>query len=226
MLSRAVCGPLDRVRRVSRVMQGMIVFGAGVALLALSWAWLGPSVIEKDFQISSVGREQLEERLGPSVVEKDVLTSSVGRGHLKLERKHLTQTLRFPVEDVAMTDQVQLIVLTMWSLLTALVLYALYQAYQLFAGYRCGEVLTVRAAGRLRHISYAMLAVAVAVPIGQAVLSVVLSWKTSSGQLNLNLVLPVEASDYFIAALAGLLLAIAYVLTEAAKIARENSEIV
>ena len=196
MLSRAVYGPLDRVRRVSRVMQGMIVIGAAVALLALLWAWLGPSVIEKD-----------------------VLTGA-GRARLKVEG--LTP-LRFPVEDAVMTDQAQLIVLIMSSLLMALVLYALYQAYQLFAGYRCGEVLTVRAAGRLRHISYAMLAVAVTVPIVQAALSVVLSWN-ASGQL--HLVLPLSYSDYFIAALAGLLLAIAHVLTEAAKIARENSEIV
>src|SRR5258708_6239600 len=197
MLSRAVYGPLDRVRRVSRVMQGMIVIGAAMALLVLLWAWLGPSVIEKD-----------------------VLTGA-GRAHLKVE---VLTRLRFPVEDAAMTDQAQLIVLIMSSLLMALVLYALYQAYQLFAGYRCGEVLTVRAAGRLRHISYAMLAVAVTVPILQAALSVVLTWNASSGQL--HLVLPLSYSDYFIAALAGLLLAIAHVLTEAAKIARENSEIV
>jgi len=208
MLSRAVYGPLDRVRRVSRLMQGMIVFGAAVALLALLATWL------------------LWAWLGPSVIEKDVLISGVGHWHWKLG-KHLPLRFRFPVDDAAMTDQVQLIVQIMWSLLMALVLYAFYQAYQLFAGFRCGEVLTFRAAGRLRHVSYAMLAMAVAVPIGQAVLSVVLSWNaSSSGHLHLNLVLPVEASDCFIAALAGLLLALAYVLTEAAKVARENSEIV
>ena len=208
MLSRAVYGPLDRMRRVSRVMQGMIVFGAAVALLALLGTWL------------------LWAWLGPSVIEKDVLISGVGHWHWKLE-KQLPLRFRFPVDDAAMTDQVQLIVQIMWSLLMALVLYAFYQAYQLFAGFRCGEVLTFRAAGRLRHVSYAMLAMAVAVPIGQAVLSVVLSWNaSSSGHLHVNLVLPVEASDCFIAAIAGLLLAVAYVLTEAAKIARENSEIV
>ena len=224
MLSRAVYGPLDRVRRVSRVMQGMIVFGAAVALLALLWQWLGPSVIEKDILTSGVGHWKLEKQwLGPSVTEQ---TSSVGHWHWKLE-KHLPLRFRFPVDDAAMTDQVQLIVQIMWSLFVALVLYALHQAYQLFAGFRCGEVLTFRAAGRLRHVSYAMLAMAVAVPIGQAVLSGVLSWNaSSSGHLHLNLVLPVEASDCFIAALAGLLLALAYVLTEAAKVARENSEIV
>src|SRR5260370_41708532 len=92
-----------------------------------------------------------------------------------------------------------IIVLIMSSLLMALVLYALYQAYRLFAGYRCGEVLTVRAAGRLRHISYAMLAVAVTVPIVQAALSVVVSWN-ASGPLPLGL--PLSYSDYFIAALA------------------------
>src|SRR5258708_742630 len=196
MLSRAVYGPLDRVRRVSRVMQGMIVIGAAMALLVLLWAWLGPSVMEREVR------------------------TGAGRAHLKVE---VLTRLRFAVEDAAMTDQTQRIVLIMSSLLMALVLYALYQAYQLFAGYRCGEVLTVRAAGRLRHISYAMLAVAVTVPILHAALSVVLTWNASSGQ---HLVLPLEASDYFIAALAGLLLAIAHVLTEAAKIARENSEIV
>src|SRR5262249_19724968 len=141
MLSRAVYGPLDRVRRVSRLMQGMIVFGAAVALLALLATWL------------------LWAWLGPSVIEKDVLISGVGHWHWKLG-KHLPLRFRFPVDDAAMTDQVQLIVQTMWSLVVALVLYALYQAYQLFAGFRCGEVLTFRAAGRLRHISYTMLAVA------------------------------------------------------------------
>jgi hypothetical protein len=71
-----------------------------------------------------------------------------------------------------MTDQVERIVLIVQTLPLVLVLYALYQAYQLFAGYRCGEVLTIRAAGRLRHISYAMLAVAVTVPLLAAALSV------------------------------------------------------
>jgi hypothetical protein len=194
MLSGAVYGPLDRVRRVSRVMQGMIVIGAAMLLLILLWAWFGP--------------------LG--VTEKDVLA---GAGHAKAE---VLMRLAFPVEDATMTDQVQRIALIVQTLPLVLVLYALYQAYQLFAGYRCGEVLTIRAADRLRHISYAMLAVAVTVPLLAAALSLALTW--NSGKW--HLALPLSGSDYFAAALAGLLLALAHVLTEAAKIARENSEIV
>src|SRR5258707_12317278 len=105
MLSRAVYGPLDRVRRVSRVMQGMIVIGAAVALLALLWAWLGPSVIEKD-----------------------VLTGA-GRAHLKGEGP---APLRVPGGDAPMADQAQLIGLIISALLMALVLYALIQAHPLF----------------------------------------------------------------------------------------------
>jgi Protein of unknown function (DUF2975) len=193
MLSRAVYGPLDRVRRVSRVMQGMIAIGAAVLLLVLLWAWLGPmGVIEKD--LAGVGRVKVE------------------------------ALMRLPFPAPAMTDQTQRIATIVQTLPLVLALYALYQAYQLFAGYRGGEVLTIRAASRLRHISYAMLAVAVTVPLLGAALSVALTWNSSSGQWHLHV--PLEAGDYFTAALAGLLLAIAHVLTEAAKIARENSEIV
>lgn len=188
MLSRAVYGPLDRVRRVSRVMLVMIVIVAAIFLLLLSWAWLGPWVIEK---------------------------------YVLAKNLEVKPHLSFPVEDAAVKNHAQLI-LIMASLYVVLVLYALYQAYQLFAGYRRGEVLTVRAAGRIRHISYAMLALAVGVPGTQTALSVVLTWNASSGP---RLALPL--GDHYLTALAGgLLLAIAHVLTEAAKIARESSEIV
>ena len=184
MISSTIRTPLDRVRRLSFVMQGVVVLGAVMAELGLAWVWLSPSVIEA------------------AVLPR----------------------LQLSPESAALTGEARLLGFVVSSVPLALVFYALYQAYQLFAGYRRGEILTVRAADRLRQISYAVIAVAVTAPLVQAALGLVLSWNAASGKR--HLILSLSFNDYLVAALGGLLLAIAHVMLEAAHLAQENDEIV
>lgn len=45
-ISEHVGGPMDRIRRLSLVMQCAIVLGAALAELGLAWVWLSPSIVE------------------------------------------------------------------------------------------------------------------------------------------------------------------------------------
>ena len=103
-------------------------------------------------------------------------------------------------------------------------LYALHQAYGLFDSYRRGELFPDSAPRRLRRIGLAMLALAVLRPISAAALSAVLTFANPPGQKLLVIGFSVE--DYMIAVFGGLLMAIGHVMTEARRLADDNSQIV
>lgn len=174
--------PLERVRRLSVLMQAMIVAGAGLALGGLTWAWLAPGVAER----------------------------------------FLPQ--RLDMTSVVVTGDVRIAGFLISLLPLSILFYGLYQAHQMFAGYRRGEVFTDAAAERMRGLAYSLVGVAIAHPIAQAALSVVLTWHAGPGHRQLSISL--SSNDYFLAALGVLLLAIAQVMREAVRIAEENREIV
>jgi hypothetical protein len=88
----------------------------------------------------------------------------------------------------------------------AVIYYAGYQAFVLFDAFRRGEVFTSNAPILLRRVGFCMFALAILHPI---ILSI---------SVNLN--------DYMFALFGGLILAIAHVMVEAARIADENQQIV
>lgn len=103
-------------------------------------------------------------------------------------------------------------------------LYALHQAYGLFDGYRRGELFPDSAPRRLRRIGVAMIVLAVLRPLTVAALGAVLTSGNPPGQRLFVLGFSVE--DYMIAVFGGLLLAIGHVMTEAKRLADDNSQIV
>lgn len=108
--------------------------------------------------------------------------------------------------------------------LMAMALFGLQQLWKLFGGYAHGEVFTEIAAMRLRRIGIVLMLVCLVKPLTGTVMSVILSWHNPPGQRTLTLGL---SSDDYVSLLSGaVLLAIALVMREAARLAQENAEFV
>jgi hypothetical protein len=103
-------------------------------------------------------------------------------------------------------------------------LYLLHQAYALFDAFRVGNVFTVDASQRLRRIGTCIVVLAILRPLTATALGLILTWGNAPGQRVLALSFSID--DYMIAALGGLVLAIGQVMTEAARIADDNRQIV
>jgi Protein of unknown function (DUF2975) len=106
----------------------------------------------------------------------------------------------------------------------AVIYYAGYQAFVLFDAFRRGEVFTSNAPILLRRVGFCMFALAILHPIIHALLSLALTISNPEGQRILSI--SVNLNDYMFALFGGLILAIAHVMVEAARIADENQQIV
>lgn len=175
---------MRRIRRLSLIMQIVVVVGAVFAELGFAWVWMSPSIVEE----------------------------------LVVSR------LQIPLADVSLDGPTRALGFLISSLPLMVIFFALYQAFLLFAGYRKGEIFTSDASGRLRRIALAIIAAVLMSPVVQAALSVLLTAGAAPGRR--HLVLQFSFNDYLVAALGGLLLAIALVMAEAVRIAKENREIV
>ena len=117
----------------------------------------------------------------------------------------------------------------MIMVLLGIFLFALEQARRLFGEFAAGEILTLRAAVRLQWISYAVIVGAIARPLAQIVLRTAFE-ASASAVLPSPLLVVISLRDvlsYLAFLLAGLLLlAIAWVLAEAARIADDHRQIV
>lgn len=102
--------------------------------------------------------------------------------------------------------------------------YALHQAYELFDSYRLGHVFTGSAPVRLRRIGLCMMALAVLRPLTGTLLGLLLTAPRSPGMH--ELVIGISIDDYMIALFGGLILAIAHVMVEAARLADDHRQIV
>jgi hypothetical protein len=105
-----------------------------------------------------------------------------------------------------------------------LLFYMLHQAYELFDSYRHGNVFAAEIPERLRCIGLSLIALAVLRPVTGAWIGAVLTASNPAGQRILAIGLSID--DYMIAALGGLLLALARVLLEANRLSEENRQIV
>ena len=106
----------------------------------------------------------------------------------------------------------------------SILFFALHQAYELFDGLRLGNIFTGEAPYRLRRIGLSMLALAALRPITSTLLGPVLTASNPPGQRMLSLGLSTD--DYMIGLFGGLILAIAHVMVEAARLADDNRQIV
>lgn len=99
-----------------------------------------------------------------------------------------------------------------------LIICALYQARQMFAAFGRGEVLTIDTAVRLRRIALALTALGPSIPLIRLLTGLALVGAPGEPYG----VLAFTLGDYFVSLLGGLLLAIAWAMVEAARIAEEN----
>jgi hypothetical protein len=103
-------------------------------------------------------------------------------------------------------------------------LYGLWQARQLFAGFAEGQVFTLASACRLRDLAAAMLAQAVLGPLSTTALLLAFTFSNPPGQR--QLVIALSVNDYIALIIGGVLLAVAWVMVEASRIAEEHASFV
>lgn len=102
----------------------------------------------------------------------------------------------------------------------ALGLALLWQLWALFGEYLCGAVFSPRALACLRRFGALLVALAVVQPLSQALMSVAISWDNPPGQRVLSIA--ISSNDYALVLGALVFVAIARVMTEAARVAEEN----
>jgi hypothetical protein len=98
------------------------------------------------------------------------------------------------------------------------------QLWTLFGGYARGQIFSLAAALRLRRLGLAVMSLFVARPLTTALLSAVVTSNAPPGQR--HVVLSLGSDDYFCLLMGVVLLAIARVMREAARLAQENAEFV
>jgi hypothetical protein len=107
---------------------------------------------------------------------------------------------------------------------TTVSLFTLWQMWSLFGCFAQGELLARRPALYLRRLGLGLCALAAAQPLGHTLAILALTWGNPKGERQLWFGL---SSDHYLALLFGLLLlALAQVLHEAARVADENAEFV
>lgn len=107
---------------------------------------------------------------------------------------------------------------------TAVSLFALWQMWSLFGCFARGELLAREPAQHLRRLGLALCTLAFAQPVGRTLSILALTWGNPKGERQLWMGL---TSDHYLSLLFGLLLlALAQVLAEAARVADENREFV
>lgn len=103
-------------------------------------------------------------------------------------------------------------------------LWALWEIWRLFGCYGRGELLALRPAGHLHRLGLALIAQAAALPLGQTLAVLALTLGNAPGQRQLIFRL---SSEHYMSLLFGLvLLALAAVMREAARVADENAAFV
>lgn len=103
-------------------------------------------------------------------------------------------------------------------------LFALFQVWQLFGDYGRGAIFTPGASVRLRRLAWSLMGVAVAQVFARAAIGLVLTMNNPPGQR--MLVIRLSSHDYVLLLFGVLLLAIAWVMVEATRLAQENAEFV
>ena len=123
------------------------------------------------------------------------------------------------------TDQMALhtqVIGGLWTLLpVGIVAVGLLRLWQLFGEYGLGRVFSHRALVSLRGFARCVLATAFASPLYGAVLSVIVTFDRTPGTRQLNL--HFGSTDYTMLLIGAVLLAIASVMAEAARVAEDNA---
>ena len=100
-------------------------------------------------------------------------------------------------------------------------LFMLFQAWRLFGAYGRGQVFGAAAIGAIRKLAWALLGTALLRPATATASVLYLTWNNPPGQR--QLVLAIAWEDYLCALFGSLLVAIAWAMTEAGRVERDNA---
>jgi hypothetical protein len=125
---------------------------------------------------------------------------------------------------MTITPDVQWMAAAIGMLPVAAGLFALLQVWRLFGDYANGAIFTAGATSRLRRLAWGVLGLALAQVLARSGAALVLTLHNPPGQR--MLVLSLSSHDYVLLMFGVLLLAIAWVMVEATRLARENAEFV
>lgn len=117
----------------------------------------------------------------------------------------------------------RLLGLAITSVATALLVSGLMQAHRLFAALAGGAVLTLETGVRLRRVALVVTAFSLVVPLTKTLLAMTLASTVANGPY---MVVIITFGDVMLGLLGGLLLAIAWAMVEAARVALENESFV
>jgi len=106
----------------------------------------------------------------------------------------------------------------------AIALFALLQVWQLFGDYARGAIFTARATMQLRRLAWSLIGVTAAQVLARTATGIVLTMNNPPGKK--MLVVCVSSNDYVLLLFGLLVLAIAWVMVEATRIALEHAEFV
>lgn len=130
----------------------------------------------------------------------------------------------FASHAITINPTVQVLGALSTALPAAIGIYALLQIWRLFGEYARGEVFGPRACLHLRRMALALIAIAVAQPVSRTLTVLALTLYNPPGQKVLAIGL--SWHDYTFLLVGGVLLAIAWVMVEATRLAREHAEFV
>ncbi|MBE0604316.1 MAG: DUF2975 domain-containing protein [Deltaproteobacteria bacterium] len=136
----------------------------------------------------------------------------------------LLPALGLTVDKVTVTTGVRIAGYLVSLIPAAVALSMFLEALALFRAYAKGEVFSSVAVRHLRRISTRIIALAVLQPFTRTALVLVLTFRNPPGKHLLSL--GFNGNDYMLAAFGGLLLAVSWVMVEAARAVDENSRFV
>ena len=103
-------------------------------------------------------------------------------------------------------------------------LFALFQVWHLFGDYGRGAIFTPGATARLRRLAWSLIGVAAVQVLARTAIGLVLTMNNPPGEK--VLIVRISSDDYVVLLFGVLLLAIAWVMVEATRLAQENAEFI
>lgn len=191
---------LDRIRRLSRWMRGLLIAAAVLLVTALVAMWF--------FTSEAVLARGIYSFLG--------VTAAVPAS----EGVHIGLASPASVPRLQLGPGYRVLGFALFGVLAGLALRGIAHAYAMFADFGRGDVLTVASARRLRGIAVLVTVFSAAVPVLKTVL--VLALTLANGPGGRHMLIDIDVSDILLALLGGLLFSLAWAMEEAARVAEEN----
>lgn len=190
---------LERIRRLSRWMRGLLIAAAVLLVTALVAMWF--------FTSEAVLARGIYSFLGVTAAPAS-------------EGVHIGLASPASVPRLQLGPGYRVLGFALFGVLAGLALRGIAHAYAMFADFGRGDVLTVASARRLRGIALLVTVFSAAVPVLKTVL--VLALTLANGPGGRHMLIDIDVSDILLALLGGLLFSLAWAMEEAARVAEEN----